>query len=514
MSEDKKGSSNQSGTPGLQLIDANAIHDRDDKRAEQTGITLELYQESAASVAPAAPTSSALDSVIALDPVGESLQVAAENSISGIELSIGPSSRHSGRSQVDPRPAGEIELSSSTRRKSAAELDPPALPTDTVEGNSDGDEGFNLEGMELPELDGLGEAGGVEGVSLEAFTSLTDEGAPSLGAVESVAAPPTINLQDFGIPVEPPAVGTLSSISVEKTSTASVAPASVGGEDPGLKEQLPYLFNRRGTDVPGGRPFDPAVIAHWMAHPVGDAVVPGGAAQAPDVEVLKKYLMLREQDVAALSVQLQNAHEQVARAEAELREEHANNATLHHLCEEQRRKISDADHARSESEAILKAEIDDLRFQLRAKDDHVRSIEVQMREAIDETERLKERVRTDIRKIRNREKELESRLEMVRRDSEALMGAREVKIVELKRRLDLLEFNMDLLQDQYKKEQEHAHGLKQRLTQVAQAVRVAGGLLDPSGDSQKGSFRKIESLVKDLDGDLADPERSSEGSAA
>lgn len=514
MSEDKKGSANLAGAPGLQLIDANAIHDRDNKRDEKTGITLELYQEAAASAASAAPPSSASDSGIVLDSVEQAPQISADSSSSGIELSLGPSSRDSGQSKEDPQPAGEIELSSSTRRKSESSLEPPVLPTDASQSNPEGEEGFNLEGMELPELDGLGDAGGVEEISLDAFTSLADEGTPSLGAVESATPAPKINLQDFGIPVEPPAVGTLSSISVERTGIASAAPSSVAGEDPGLKEQLPYLFNRRGTDASGGRPFDPAVIAHWMAHPVGDAVVPGGAAQAPDVEVLKKYLMLREQDVAALSVQLQNAHEQVARAEAELQEERANNATLHHLCEEQRRKISDADHLRTEGEAILKAEIDELRFQLRAKDDHVRAVEVQMREAIDETERLKERVRTDIRKIRNREKELESRLEMVRRDSEALMGAREVKIVELKRRLDLLEFNMDLLQDQYKKEQEHAHGLKQRLTQVAQAVRVAGGLLDTSGDTQKGSFRKIESLVKDLDGDLADPERSSEGSAA
>ena len=41
--------------------------------------------------------------------------------------------------------------------------------------------------------------------------------------------------------------------------------------------------------------------------PMDDAVVPGGAANAPDSDTLKKYLYLREQDVTALSAQLRQA---------------------------------------------------------------------------------------------------------------------------------------------------------------------------------------------------------------
>jgi hypothetical protein len=100
-------------------------------------------------------------------------------------------------------------------------------------------------------------------------------------------------------------------------------------------------------------------------------------------------------------------------------------------------------------------------------------------------ERIKERVRVDIRKIRVREKELENRLEIMKKDSEVLMGARESKIVELKRKLDLLEFNMDLLQDQYAREKESSATLRERLAKAAQVVRVAGGLLDnPGGAAQ------------------------------
>src|SRR4029077_14635199 len=112
-------------------------------------------------------------------------------------------------------------------------------------------------------------------------------------------------------------------------------------------------------------------------------------------------------------------------------------------------------------------------------------LDTQVREATDEIERLKERVRADIRKIRVREKELENRLEIMKKDSEALITARENKIIELKRKLDLLEFNMDLLQDQHAREKEGAVHLRERLAKAAQVVRVAGGLLDnPASASQ------------------------------
>jgi hypothetical protein len=53
--------------------------------------------------------------------------------------------------------------------------------------------------------------------------------------------------------------------------------------------------------------------------------------------------------------------------------------------------------------------------------------------------------------------------------------------MELKRKIDLLEFNIDLLQDQNAREKENSAQLRERLAKAAQVVRVAGGLLDAQG---------------------------------
>ncbi len=242
--------------------------------------------------------------------------------------------------------------------------------------------------------------------------------------------------------------------------------------------ELPYLYPSAEDSEKKSNPH-PARPMHFHP-PVGDAVVPGGAAQAPDVETLKKYLLLREQDVAALSTQLKTTREQLTSLEETLKLEKAKNVELGHVAGEQKRKIDDFDKIKIVEKEILQNEMDDLKFQFKAKSDKARLTESKLREAAEETERLKDRVRTDIRKIRVREKELENRLEIIKKDSEALLSARENKIVELKRKLDLLEFNMDLLQDQYQREKENTASFKDRFQRAGQAVRVASRILEGS----------------------------------
>jgi hypothetical protein len=252
--------------------------------------------------------------------------------------------------------------------------------------------------------------------------------------------------------------------------------------------EMPYLFggSLKKEAKPTGQRFS---VAEFM-RPMGDAVVPGGAAHSPDTETLKKYLLLREQDVSALSAQLKSAREQLQALEETLRQERGNNVELNHKVEEQQRKIDGFEREKEAAVQSLQGEINELKFQIKAKTDKTRLLEMKVREAMEETERLKDRVRGDIRKIRVHEKELENRLEIMKKDSEALIGARENKIVELKRKLDLLEFNMDLLQDQYTREKENAAQLRERLMRAAKAVRLAGGVLDPSDDPAANAGEK------------------------
>jgi CheY-like chemotaxis protein len=274
--------------------------------------------------------------------------------------------------------------------------------------------------------------------------------------------------------------------SVSKNTTVEVAPKAEDLEiigDSELEQEMPYLFSKEekskaaGNSASGSESF-----ARAFTHAVGDAVVPGGAVNAPDVETLKKYLNLREQDVAALSVQLKAARDELSTLKSQYNAEKSHAEQMEFTVSDQKRKIEDFEREKVLALEGVQAELGELRFQNKAKADKAKLLETQVREASQEIDRLKERVRSDIRKIRVRERELENKLEISKKDSEAILTSRENKIIELKRKLDLLEFNMDLLQDRYAREKENSTKLREKLVKAAQVVRVAEGLLDePSG---------------------------------
>lgn len=259
---------------------------------------------------------------------------------------------------------------------------------------------------------------------------------------------------------------------VASRSAGRSAEDSDGGFDSDAYEAMPYVFGGAKSRNTGPDPLAA------FAQPLGDAVVPGGASDSPDVETLKKYLLLREQDVAALTTQLKTARDQVRALDVSLHEERARAAELEKDLEGKRRRIEDFEREKAVAVESVQREVDELKFQLKSRSDKAKVLASKLRDATDEIENLKERVRADIRKIRVREKELENRLEILRKDSEALIAAREGKIIELKRRLDLIEFNMDLVREQYRREKETSASLREKLGRAAQAMRVAGGLLD------------------------------------
>lgn len=260
-----------------------------------------------------------------------------------------------------------------------------------------------------------------------------------------------------------------------RVAVAASSPLSSDEMDPESLSAMPYL-GKQGFSNP---------LAY--REPMDDAVVPGGAATAPDVDTLKKYLYLREQDVTALSAQLRQAREQIGNLENQLRQEKAITSEFAHLAQEQDHRINTFDKEKFVAVESAQKEVDELKFEMKRRSEKIRVMELQVKDATEATERLKERVRNDIRKIRAREKELENRLEIMKKDSEALLGSREQKIIELKRKLDLMEFNTDLLQEQLERERASGQALREKLGKAAQIMRVAGGILSPEEEAMIAS---------------------------
>ncbi len=212
--------------------------------------------------------------------------------------------------------------------------------------------------------------------------------------------------------------------------------------------------------------------------PINEAPPEDRAPYSADVETMKNYLSLREQDVAMLTGQLRSSQERIHHLEVQLKVEKARSTELQHIAQKQEQQIKNYDQDKLVETEVLFKQVEDLNLQLRERTDKVRTIETKLKHTTIEVDKVKERVRVDIRRIRVREKELEGQLEVLKKDSSALLLARDEKIIELKRKIDLLEFNMELVQEQFTKERNVSDQLRLRLKDAASVMRQAGGLLD------------------------------------
>ncbi len=279
------------------------------------------------------------------------------------------------------------------------------------------------------------------------------------GPIELSMSAMTISAPDFSVP-------TVSAPSVEIADVAIESPSEPEAEG-SAESAMPYLF---------GSKYSRSEI---MPVVMGDAVVPGGAAQSPDVATLKHYLELREKDVSALAIQLRETRELLKRAQEDLRISHS-------MMEDQASKLEAVSRREREFErekALLtegvQAEIEQMRFELKTRNDKIRMLQSKVHAGEQEMERLRDRVRSDLRSIKSNEKKLENQLEILKSDTESRIASRNGIIMELKRKLDLTEFNLDLVQDKLVRERERGEDLRAKLVRASQAVRVAGGLLDP-----------------------------------
>jgi hypothetical protein len=125
-----------------------------------------------------------------------------------------------------------------------------------------------------------------------------------------------------------------------------------------------------------------------------------------------------------------------------------------------------------------KNEEEELRYQVKLAEEKKQIYEERCRNYQKEFERLNQKVRIEFNQVKQREKELEGQLELVSMDSEAQVQSRDSKILELKRKIDSLEFNMENVSIREQKSREDKARLEDRLTKIMSTLRGSIQLLE------------------------------------
>jgi len=218
------------------------------------------------------------------------------------------------------------------------------------------------------------------------------------------------------------------------------------------------------------------------------------AADSEDVDVLRKYLHIKEEQLEISDGEREELALENERIQKEAHLLQVKVRELEHLHEEISRKLSQVDDEKQALAREKQREAEERERAERNMAEKLRVLESQAGEAGEKYENLRVRVRKDIRKIRENERDLEARLELLRKDSETLLQARDEKVLEMQRKIDALEFDLDQVQDSRVQAQMEAERYLAKLSRVARALHIAVSMIEEDTTSEE-ELDELEPLL-------------------
>lgn len=189
--------------------------------------------------------------------------------------------------------------------------------------------------------------------------------------------------------------------------------------------------------------------------------VDASLAQSETLKLAQQRILSLEKDLDRLrqeNEELASAAEVVGRRSEELE------AKLNQL-EKERNEIQD----QAQSEAlILKG--------------HLQYKEMELNKAKLKVEELEHRLKTDFKKIRTRERDLENRLELVRADRQALLQSKDEHILELQRRIDNLSSEIENYRAKLSELNRSFDMQTEQMKRTVRALRLALANLETQGE--------------------------------
>ena len=116
-------------------------------------------------------------------------------------------------------------------------------------------------------------------------------------------------------------------------------------------------------------------------------------------------------------------------------------------------------------------ELEDIKYRLSMSEDKKMLAEERTKSLALQKEKLEQKVRIDLSQVKQREKELETKLEMLSIDVDSQVQSRDQKILELRRKIDSLEFNMENVSIREQKTSDDKRKIEDKLNKIMKTLR-------------------------------------------
>ncbi len=211
------------------------------------------------------------------------------------------------------------------------------------------------------------------------------------------------------------------------------------------------------------------------------------------VDTLRKYIEVKELEVRDLKDQKTQYKSYLDKLTTEITQLSQKNKELSESVRELSRQ---RDHLKSELDKINSHYENKLASMREESDDKLRSFggyESKLKELKQEKEEWKEKVRTDLKKIKLKEKEIENKYELLKRDAQTLLDAKDRHALELKKKGDALEMELEASEERLRQNAMILGSIDSKKRRLIETMKLAVSLLeeiDKETDSSSAPKKK------------------------
>ncbi len=212
-----------------------------------------------------------------------------------------------------------------------------------------------------------------------------------------------------------------------------------------------------------------------------DSMIPSSSPMSPsseNVETLRNYISLKEKEVSDLKEQqrqyqnvllkLKRSQEDLNRINLELQRDLDTAKSNESLLKKEAHTLRE----KHESEiAILKNDFEQQKLQSG-------SFEEQLAELSRQKTVWKDKISDDLKKIKLKEKELENKYELLKKDTETLLDSKDQQILEFRKKNDALELELESLEERLLNEHAILNSIESKKRRLIETLKLAISLLE------------------------------------
>ncbi len=204
----------------------------------------------------------------------------------------------------------------------------------------------------------------------------------------------------------------------------------------------------------------------------------GEDVTSDQAEVLRKYIALKESESRDLKEQQKQYQNYVRKMTAQMRSLTNKSHDLVSELETLKRRDESSRLEAREIEKRYREEIVRMKNEFEEAQRRTGNVSAEYQELQRRREEWKDKVREDLKRIKLKERELENKYELLKRDTQALLDSKDKHVIELKRKNDALELEMESLEERLRNATLSVSAVQAKKRRLIETLRLAISLLE------------------------------------